>query len=78
MEKEIKINIVFTKYEKARVIGARALQLAMGAPMLLKFTQEGLGKIKYRPVEIAKREFEAGILPITIRRPLPGKLKQPI
>ena len=31
----------YTKYEKARIIGARALQLAMGAPLLLKLTKEG-------------------------------------
>jgi len=29
-----------TKYEKARVIGARALQIAMGAPILVKLTKE--------------------------------------
>ena len=30
----------YTKYEKARMIGARALQLAMGAPLLLKLSKE--------------------------------------
>jgi len=63
----------FTKYEKARIIGARALQLAMGAPLLLDLKEEDLEKIMYNTVAIAKMEFEKGILPITIKRPLPIK-----
>ena len=61
----------FTKYEKARMIGSRALQISMGAPFLVKLSEEDLEKIKYRPVEIAKREFDAGVLPITVKRPMP-------
>lgn len=64
----------YTKYEKARIIGARALQLAMGAPILLKITEKDLEAINFNPIEIAKREFEKDILPITIRRPLPHKV----
>jgi DNA-directed RNA polymerase subunit K len=63
--------VEFTKYEKARMIGSRALQLAMGAPFLVKLTDEDLTKINYNPIEIAKIEFGEGVLPITIRRPLP-------
>ncbi|MBI2109622.1 DNA-directed RNA polymerase subunit K [Candidatus Woesearchaeota archaeon] len=65
----------YTKYERARIIGARALQLAMGAPILLKLEKEDLQKINFSPIEIAKREFEAEALPITIRRPLPTRLE---
>ena len=61
----------FTKYEKARIIGARALQISMGAPFLTKMSKEELEVINYNPVEIAKIEFNKGILPITIKRPLP-------
>nr|MBA4405020.1 DNA-directed RNA polymerase subunit K [Nanoarchaeum sp.] len=61
----------YTKYEKARIIGARALQLAMGAPLLLKLSQEELRKINYSTIEIAKMELEQDILPITIKRPMP-------
>ncbi len=64
-------EINYTKYEKARVIGARALQIAMGAPVLLKLTQDDLEKINYSPIVIAKLEFEKGVLPIVIKRPLP-------
>ena len=63
----------YTKYERARIIGARALQIAMGAPLLIKITAEELKKILYNPIEIAKREFDTGLLPITIRRPLPKR-----
>ena len=62
-----------TKYEKARIIGARALQIAMGAPLLIKLTKDDFVKIKYNPIEIAKIEFERNILPITIKRPLPER-----
>ena len=64
----------YTKYEKARVIGARALQLAMGAPMLLELKEKDLVKIRFNPIEIARMEFDKDILPITIRRPLPVKV----
>ncbi|MBI2146327.1 DNA-directed RNA polymerase subunit K [Candidatus Woesearchaeota archaeon] len=63
----------FTKYEKARMIGSRALQLSMGAPFLAKLSPEELTKIKYDPIEIALREFDEGILPITVKRPKLGK-----
>lgn len=73
---EKKGQLIYTKYEKARIVGARALQLSMGAPMLIKMDKKGLEKIKYRPVEIAKMEFDLGILPITIKRPLPPKMNE--
>ena len=69
-----KNKIVFTKYEKARIIGARSLQISMGAPLLLDIDKDTFEKIKYSTLEIAKMEFDAGILPITIKRPLPGKV----
>lgn len=69
-----------TKYEIARIIGARALQIAMDAPVLLKLTKEELESMRYDPLKIAEREFEADVLPITVHRPLPpkraGKLQQ--
>jgi len=55
----------FTRYEKARIIAGRALQLALGAFPLVPV------KPNDTPIEIAKREFEAGILPIIIRRRRP-------
>jgi len=64
---------VFTKYEKARIIGARALQIGMGAPLLIDLKEEDFKNLSYNPISIAKLEFEKGILPITIKRQLPEK-----
>lgn len=66
-------NEFFTKYEKARIIGARALQIFMEAPILVKLEKEDFKKLRYSPIEIAKLEYDAGVLPITIKRPLPSK-----
>ena len=57
-----------TKYEKARLIGARSLQISMGAPFMLKLTPKRLEELKYDPLEIAKLEYEEGVIPIDIRR----------
>ena len=62
-------KLEYTKYEKARMIGSRALQLSMGAPFLLKLSTEDLEKLRYDPIELALREFDEGVLPITVRRP---------
>jgi DNA-directed RNA polymerase subunit K len=51
----------YTKFEKARLIGARALQIKMGAPLLI-VPPKGVE----RPLEIAKLELEKGTLPITV------------
>jgi len=59
----------YTKYEKARMIGSRALQISMGAPFLVKLTTEELAKLRYDPLEIAFLEYEEGVLPITVKRP---------
>ena len=63
------VNPEHTKFEKARIIGSRALQISQGAPFLIKLSKEDLDKIKYNPVEIAKREFDEGLLPIEVKRP---------
>lgn len=51
----------YTKFEKARIIGARALQLAYGAPPLVKVPS---GMIN--PLDLAELEFEKNVIPITI------------
>ncbi len=73
--KESSEEIQYTKYEIARMLSGRALQIAMGAPFLIKLSKEDLEGIHFNPVEIAKLEFEKGILPITVKRPLPEKKK---
>ncbi len=62
-----------TRFEKARIVGARALQISMGAPILI----EADGTIS-NPIDIALKELEGGILPITIRRTLPDGTFQDI
>jgi DNA-directed RNA polymerase subunit K/omega len=64
-----------TKYERARIIGSRALQISQGAPILVKLSKKDLEELKYNPVAIAKREFEEGVVPIGIRRTLPHEKK---
>ena len=66
----------FTKYEHARIIGARALQISMGAPFMLKLTDEDLKKMSFNPVEIAKLEYSKGLIPISVKRPMPGSMKK--
>jgi DNA-directed RNA polymerase subunit K/omega len=59
----------YTKFEIARIIGARALQLSMGAPLLMKRPED-----LFDTTEIARKELESGVLPITIKRPKPVKI----
>ena len=58
----------YTKYEESRIMGSRALQLAQGAPFMIKLSDKDLEKIAYNPVEIAKMEFREGLVPITTKR----------
>jgi len=66
----------FTKYEIARIIGARALQIAMDAPLLLKVSDDELREMRFDALKIAEREFEEDVLPIAINRPSPQKSKE--
>ncbi len=68
----------FSKYERARILGARALQIAMNAPLLIKFSQEDLEKIKFDALKIAEVEFNSDTLPISIKKPYPEKKKEPL
>ncbi|HEX9261236.1 MAG TPA: DNA-directed RNA polymerase subunit K [Candidatus Bathyarchaeia archaeon] len=62
-----------TRFEKARIVGARALQISMGAPILID-VEGGFTS----PIDIALKELESGILPMTIRRTLPDGTFQDI
>ncbi|WP_297070179.1 DNA-directed RNA polymerase subunit K [Thermococcus sp.] len=53
----------YTRFERARIVGARALQIAMGAPLLID-VPEGIS-----PLEAALLEFEKGVVPLTVIRP---------
>ena len=60
----------YTRFEKARIIGARALQISMGAPSLIKIPK---GIIE--PIEIAMLEFKEDAIPITVKRILKNNNK---
>ncbi|MCK5660962.1 MAG: DNA-directed RNA polymerase subunit K, partial [Methanosarcinales archaeon] len=51
----------YTRYEKARIIGARALQISMGAPILIDTSGTD-------PIEIALEELEADMVPMVVKK----------
>ncbi|MBM3282022.1 MAG: DNA-directed RNA polymerase subunit K [Candidatus Diapherotrites archaeon] len=55
-----------TRFEQTRIIGARALQLAFGAPALLE------NKKVLSPYELAKAEFDEKVIPLSVIRNLPN------
>ena len=55
-----------TRFEKARIVGARALQISLGAPILVL-----LDKGVSDPIDISLIELDQAVLPMTIRRTLP-------
>ncbi|KAJ2787910.1 DNA-directed RNA polymerases I, II, and III subunit RPABC2 [Coemansia interrupta] len=56
-----------TKYERARILGARALQISMNAPVMVELEGES------DPYEIALKELRAKKIPFVIRRYLPDQ-----
>ena len=61
-----------TRFERARIISARALQLSLGAPPIIKTTSETI-----TPYAVAKKEFEAKVLPFIVLRKYPsGEVKR--
>ena len=74
MKKESEEEFTYTQYEKARILGARALQISANAPILLKISKEELIEISYDPIKIAEMEFDSKVLPISVRRPLPRRI----
>lgn len=55
-----------TRFEVARLLGARALQISLGAPVLVKIEETESSRI-------AKQEFKENVIPITIKRKLPSQ-----
>ena len=56
-----------TKYEKARVLGARALQISKNAPVMVNLTPG-----EWDPLKIAEKELREKKIPFIIRRYLPN------
>ena len=74
MTQEIRIGPPkLTRFERARIIGARALQVSLGAPILVE-----LPTSVSDPIDIALKELRENALPMTLRRVLPDKTHQDI
>jgi DNA-directed RNA polymerase I, II, and III subunit RPABC2 len=72
--KQVLVGPTFlTRFERARITGARSLQLSLGAPALIKVPEEVKDSIT-----LASLELDARALPISIRRVLPNGLYQDI
>ncbi len=55
-----------TRFERARIVGARSLQVSLGAPILAPLPDNVID-----PIDIAVVELQEKVLPMTIRRTLP-------
>ncbi len=53
----------YTRFEKARIVGARALQISFGAPVLVEYPETMID-----PIDIAMLEFEQDLVPISVAR----------
>lgn len=74
VRKFVKVGPIFlTRYEKARIVGARALQLSFGAPLLIDKPIDIID-----PIKLALLELKAKILPLTIKRDNPNGESQDI
>ena len=62
-------SLEYTRFEKARIVGARALQLSMGAPPLIETPAEIRD-----PVRVALLEFAADAIPLTVQRTQTSKV----
>ncbi|XP_075485537.1 DNA-directed RNA polymerases II, IV and V subunit 6A-like [Primulina tabacum] len=65
IERPRKTSKYMTKYERARILGTRALQISMNAPVMVELEGET------DPLEIAMKELRQRKVPFTIRRYLP-------
>ena len=65
MARQRKTSKYMTKYERARILGTRALQISMNAPVMVELEGET------DPLEIAMKELRERKIPFTIRRYLP-------
>ena len=62
-----------TRFERARIMGARALQLSLGAPVFIEIPKNATSSL-----EIAMEELKQRVIPIVIKRTLPNGVYQNI
>jgi DNA-directed RNA polymerase subunit K len=68
----VQVNpLEYTRFEKARIVGARALQLSMGAPPLIEIPAD-----VRNPVRVSMLEYEADAIPLTVKRTATHQVKQ--
>ena len=63
-------NLEHNRHEKARIIGARALQIAYGAPLLIDTNHS-------QPILVAAAEYDADVLPFSVQRQTPSTAEAP-
>lgn len=68
----------FSKYERARIIGARGLQISMDAPLLVDIDKAELDDMNFDPLKIAEKELDSGVLPISVSKPMPKRNEEAI
>lgn len=64
----------FSKYERARIIGARGLQISMDAPLLIDVDEKELDAMNFDALKIAEKELDSGVLPISVSKPMPKRI----
>jgi len=57
------VIVKYTRFERARIIGSRALQISMGAPVLVEVPENLID-----PIEIAITEYNESVIPMTVKR----------
>ncbi len=53
----------YTRFERARIIGARALQISLGAPVLVDVPEDIID-----PIQMAIMEYDRAVIPMTVKR----------
>ncbi|MDR2623799.1 MAG: DNA-directed RNA polymerase subunit K [Methanobrevibacter sp.] len=56
------MSVKLTRFEKARILGARSIQISMGAKPKVKIGDS------IDPIDIAMLELEEGVLPIDVKK----------
>lgn len=66
IDMKFKTKDEMSRYDKTRLISARAHQIADGSALKVELTEEELEKINYNPIKIAMIEFEKGLIDIQV------------
>jgi len=67
---DFKTREEMSKFDRTRLIAARAHQIADGSPIKIELTQEELEKINFNPIKIAMIEFEKDLIDLKVLKDL--------